>query len=88
MQGCETIEIGAAQPADVDRRGAGRCFARLPSDQSGACRWYGRWPSDDRLEDLAVVDALQVDGGNAEVRVTQLTLDHIERHTTALSFDG
>jgi len=37
----------------------------------------------DRLDDLAGVDSLQVDGGNAEVGVAQLALDHIQRHALA-----
>src|SRR5829696_1778884 len=51
--------------------------------QAGAGRQRRRRASSDGFDDLAVVDPLQVDGGDAEVRVTELTLDHVERHAFA-----
>jgi hypothetical protein len=33
------------------------------------------------VDDLAVIDSLQVDRGDPEVRVAELPLDHAERHT-------
>ena len=41
----------------------------------------------DRLDDLAVVDPLQVDGRDAEVRVAELALDDVERHAFACHLD-
>jgi hypothetical protein len=41
-----------------------------------------------RLDDLAAVDALQVDGGDPEVAVAELALDHDRRHAFAGHFDG
>jgi hypothetical protein len=32
------------------------------------------------VDDLAVIDSLQVDRGDPEVRVAELPLDHVERH--------
>jgi hypothetical protein len=37
----------------------------------------------DGVDDLAVVDALQVDGGDAEVGVAELALDDVERDAFA-----
>jgi len=41
----------------------------------------------DGLDDLRVVDALQVYGGDAEIRVAELALDHNERDAFASHFD-
>jgi hypothetical protein len=38
--------------------------------------------------DLLGVDALQVDGGRAEVGVAELALEHVERHALAGELDG
>ena len=41
----------------------------------------------DGADDLAAVDALQVDAGDAEVGVPELALDHDERHTFVRHLD-
>ena len=40
------------------------------------------------FDDFAAVDALQVDGGDPEVAVAELALDHDQRHSFAGHFDG
>jgi hypothetical protein len=40
------------------------------------------------LDDLCVVDALQVHGGDAEVAVAELALDDHERYAFVGEFDG
>jgi hypothetical protein len=40
------------------------------------------------FNDLGVVDALQVDGGDAEVAVAELALDDDQRDTLARHLDG
>jgi hypothetical protein len=42
----------------------------------------------DDLDDLGVVDALQVDGRDAEVAVAELALDDDKRHAFACELDG
>jgi hypothetical protein len=42
----------------------------------------------DGLDDLAAVDALQVDAGDAEVAVPELALDNDQRQAFARQFDG
>src|SRR5947208_1196730 len=42
----------------------------------------------DGVDDLAVVDPVEVDRGDAEVAVAELALDDDERHTFASHFDG
>ena len=42
----------------------------------------------DGVHDLGVVDALEVDRGDAEVAVAELALDDYERHAFASHFDG
>jgi hypothetical protein len=39
-------------------------------------------------DDLGVFDALQIDGGDAEVAVAQLALDDVERDTLVGDLDG
>jgi hypothetical protein len=41
-----------------------------------------------RADHLGVVDSLQVDGGDSEVGVAELALDHVERHALARHLDG
>ena len=41
-----------------------------------------------RFDDLAAVDALEVDARDAEVAVSELALYHDERHPFAGHFDG
>ena len=41
----------------------------------------------DRVDHLGVVDSLQVGRGDAEVRVAELALDHVERHALARQLD-
>src|SRR5512132_4070115 len=62
-------------------------FARGASAQSGTRRERGCRAGSHRLDDLAVVDALQVDGRDAKVRVTELALDDVERHAFACHLD-
>ena len=40
------------------------------------------------VDDFAVVDALEGDGGDAEVGVVELALDDVERDAFAGHFDG
>jgi acetolactate synthase small subunit len=40
------------------------------------------------LDDLAAIDALEVDGGDAEVAVPELALDDDQRHRFARHLDG
>ena len=40
-----------------------------------------------RLDDLRGIDPLQVDRGHAQVRVTELALDHVERHALSCHLD-
>jgi hypothetical protein len=42
----------------------------------------------DRVDDLGAVDALEVDGCDSEVRVTELALDHDQRHAFVCHLDG
>ena len=42
----------------------------------------------DGVNDLGVVDALQIHGGDAEVAVAQLALDDDQRHAFARELDG
>jgi hypothetical protein len=42
----------------------------------------------DGFDDLGVVDALQVDRGDAEVAVAELALDDDRRHAFASELDG
>ena len=42
----------------------------------------------DGLDDLAAVDALEVDAGDAEVAVSELALDDDQRHAFARHLDG
>jgi hypothetical protein len=42
----------------------------------------------DGVDDLGVVDALQVDRGDAEVAVPELALDHHERDAFVRELDG
>src|SRR5215207_7832951 len=63
------------------------CFARRPLAQAGAGRQRRRRAGADGFDDLAVVDPLQLDGGDAEVRVTELSLDHVQWHAFACHLD-
>jgi len=42
----------------------------------------------DRVDDFGVIDALQVDGGDAEVGVPELALDDVQRDAFASHLDG
>ncbi len=42
----------------------------------------------DGVDDLAAVDALEVDRGDAEVRVAELALDDVQWHTLSSHLDG
>jgi hypothetical protein len=56
--------------------------------ESGAGGKHGRLAGVDGGDDLGVVDALQVDGSDAEVGVPQLALDDVERDALVGEFDG
>jgi hypothetical protein len=51
-------------------------------------RDHWRSPSVHGFDDLGVVDALQVDGRDAQVAMAELTLDDHERHAFAGELDG
>ncbi len=48
----------------------------------------GARPGVDGGEDFFGVDALEVDAGGAEVGVSELALDDVERHAFARELDG
>jgi hypothetical protein len=54
---------------------------RADRDHRRASRVHG-------LDDLAAVDALQLDGGDTEVAVPELALDDDQRHAFASHLDG
>ena len=56
--------------------------------KSGACRQYRGRSAVHRVDDLAVVDALQVDRGDPEVRMAELPLYDVERDALAGHLDG
>jgi hypothetical protein len=63
--------------------GSRNSVARRPSAQVGA-RWeHRRRAGTDGFDDLAVVDALQVDRRDTEVRVAELTLHDFQGHAFA-----
>src|SRR5829696_7896085 len=64
---------GRAEPSDLQRA--------VDGDHRGAAGVDG-------LDDLGVVDALEVDGGDAEVAVSELALDDDERDAFAGHLDG
>ena len=57
------------------------------SSQSGGGGQHRRRSSEDGVDDLAVVDALQIDGRDTEVGVTELALDDGHRNALARHFD-
>ena len=63
-------------------------LARLRVAKSGAGGKHWRGSCVDGLDDFAVVDALQVDGRDAEVGVAELALDDVERNALAGHLDG
>ena len=82
---------GCANRASIDSRGCGgRAGRQVPVDPtalplSRQAKPSGggdrrRWPSVDGADDLAAVDALQIDAGDAEVGMPELPLDHDERN--------
>ncbi len=40
------------------------------------------------LDDLGVIDPFEIDTGDAEVAMAELTLDHDQRHAVASHLDG
>src|SRR3954465_10758444 len=56
--------------------------------ERGADRDRRRAAAVDGVDDLGVVDALEVDGGNAEVAVAELALDDDQRHAFARHLDA
>jgi|tagenome__1003787_1003787.scaffolds.fasta_scaffold20929659_2 hypothetical protein len=54
-------------------------WTKAVADQRG-CRRNDRCPTTaNRLDDLAVVDSLEVDRSHTKVRVSELTLDNVDR---------
>ena len=52
--------------------------------RSEGAHWEHRRPAGvNRFDDLLGVDALEVDGGHAEVAVPELALDDVQRHALA-----
>jgi len=63
--------------------------ARASSEsRHGADRDHGRAAGVDGVDDLGVVDALELDRGDAEVAVAELALDDDERHALVRHLDG
>src|SRR5215211_8484628 len=72
--------------ARTTSRSAGR---QLGSDAKRAVDWNHRGAAGvDGVDDLGVVDALQVDGRDTEVGVSELALDDDQRHALARHLDG
>jgi hypothetical protein len=63
------------------RRSRRQCASELSTGTIGARRAW-------TVDDLGVVDALEVDRGDAEVGVAELTLDDDQQHAFAGHFDG
>lgn len=80
--GCGTV----GRPSSC-RAGPRSRFALPPHPESGVSGDRGRWPSVDGVDDLAAIDALEVDAGDAEVGVPELALDHYERHAFVRHLD-
>src|SRR5580692_4731763 len=53
------------------------CWSLEPESDAGGHHWWGSGV--DGVDDLGVVDALEVDAGDAEVGVSELALDHVQR---------
>src|SRR3954449_11767089 len=66
-------------------RSAARGWSELQRQADGH---HGGPSGVDSLDDFAAVDALQVDGGDAEVAVSELALDDDERDAFAGHLDG
>jgi hypothetical protein len=60
----------------------------VQSRSEGAHRDHRCAPGVDGVDDLGVVDALKVDGRDAEVAVAELALDDNQRHAFARELDG
>src|SRR5690348_3699863 len=61
----------------------------LPSSLAGGADGdHGRSSGVHALDDLGVVDALQVHGGDAGVAVAELALDRYERYAFVVELDG
>jgi hypothetical protein len=74
----EALPPCATSSVPPGRLSAGRC-----------ADWDHRLaPGTHRLDDLGVVDALQVDRGDAEVAMAELALDDDQRHAFAGELDG
>ena len=61
------------------------CLSEL---ESGGGGHHGGSPGMNGGDDFFGVDALKVDAGGAEVGVSELALDHVERHAFTGEFDG
>ena len=91
---CEPLATGfLAGDLDEDRRRGSRGFPAAgrgePSDLQRAVDGnHRRAAGVDGVDDLGVVDALEVDRGDAEVGVAELALDDDQRHALAGHLDG
>src|SRR4051812_3399734 len=73
----------------ADYRFARRAASPRGSEtERGAHRDHRRAAGVDGVDDLGVVDALEVDRGDAEVAVAELALDDDERHALVCHLDG
>src|SRR5918994_6831190 len=82
-----------AWPATSTRTGGGRGAAFPPPVAALAPKRavYGdhrRAAGVDGVDDLGVVDALEIDRGDAEVAVAELALDDDQRHALVRHLDG
>src|SRR5687768_5917560 len=89
---CESLASpSGSRPATSTRAGGGRGFAaagRGVRARARSLRGPGRAAGVDGVDDLCVVDALEVDRGDAEVGVPELALDDDQRHALARHLDG
>src|SRR3954462_5565747 len=63
-------------------------LAGCSQSERGADRNHGRAAGVDDVDDFGVVDALEVDRGDAEVAVAELALDDDERNALVGHLDG
>jgi hypothetical protein len=61
---------------------------RLSEPEASGGGHHRRAPSVHRGDDLFGIDALEVDAGRAEVGVTEVALDDVQRHALAGELEG
>jgi hypothetical protein len=83
-QGRDWSQPRHAGPTVSARRVGPRLSLEVQAGGGGDRR---RWSSVNGGDDLAAVDALQVDAGDPEVRMPELALDHDLRHTLVRHLD-